>query len=129
MPRTDNFKLCPGEIEDWAVGFGRRLNAGETLTGTPKVTVHQVATVDSAQAQYAGVTVSAIAKNASAVTEKDDNGNVLYTHDANEAVEFRVTAADAAVEGRYTLRAECLTTAGRSLTEPAPMTIVGPPET
>ncbi|MEQ1573106.1 MAG: hypothetical protein ABL993_02560 [Vicinamibacterales bacterium] len=126
MPRTNLFVLSAGEVDDWAVGFGRRLASGETLTGTPKVTVHDV---ESPEAQYAGVTVSSIGRNASTVNETDENGTVLYAHAANEAVEFRVTGADSAVAGRYTLRAECSTTAGRSLVEPVPMRIQGPPET
>jgi hypothetical protein len=115
------FVLKAGEVEDWAVGFGNRLKAGETLTGTPKVTVHSTT---GPEAQYASVTVSEIARNMSSVTDKAG-----VVHAADEAVEFRITAANDAVEARYTLRAECGTTNGRSLVDPFPIALGGPPET
>ncbi len=119
--RTRVFRLQAGEIEDWAVGFGLRLASGETLTGTPKVTVHDRT---SPEAQYTGVTVSNVSRNTADVTDQD--GNV---HSANEAVEFRVTAANDAVAAQYSLRAECATTAGRSLVEAISINLAGPPET
>jgi hypothetical protein len=119
--RSRVFKLQAGEVEDWAVGFGGRLKTGELLTGTPKVTVHAK---DGAQAQYAGVAVSLIARNTAAVTDADG-----VVHQVDQATEFRVTAANDAVDAQYTVRAECSTTNGRSLVEAVTMSLAGPPET
>ena len=114
------FKLHAGEIDDWAVGFSARLDSGETLSGTPTVTIHNK---DTTGAVYAGITASQIGRNASPVTDED--GTV---HAADEAVEFRVTGANDAVEASYTIRVECATTAGRSLVETFTIQLSGPPE-
>lgn len=119
--RSRVFKLQAGEIEDWAVGFGLRLAASETLVGTPKVTVHDRV---SPEAQYAGVVVSQIARNVAPVVDADG-----VTHGINKAVECRVTAANDAVAGQYTLRTECGTSTGRSIVEPITINLAGPPET
>lgn len=120
------FVLQAGEVEDLAVGFSERLKAGETLTGTPKITVHDRTTPF---AQYAGVTISGAQRNSAPLEEKDANGTVIATHGIDEAVEFRITADDDATPGKYTLRPECSTTAGRSLVEPVVIDLRGPPET
>ena len=121
MARTRVFKLQAGEIDDWAVGFGARLASGETLTGTPAVTVHvQTGT----EAQYDGVTLSQVDQNSAPVTDADG-----VTHAADEAVEFRITADAAAVAASYTLRVECATSTGRSLVETFDIVLSGPPET
>jgi len=121
ITRTRTFKLQAGEVDDWAVGFTSRLGVGETLTGTPKVTVHLK---DDEEAQYAGITVSAIGINISGVIDADG-----VTHAAGKAVEFRVTAANDALAAQYSLRVECATTTGRNPVDAWTINLAGPPET
>ena len=118
--RSRIFTLHAGEIDDWAVGFSDRLDSGETLSGTPTVSIHDK---DFTGAVYAGVTASQVGRNVNPLADEDGT-----EHAADEAVEFRVTAADDATEEEYWLRVECATTAGRSLVARFTLKLLGPPE-
>lgn len=79
------------EVRNCAVDFSRKLDVGESLTGTPTVTISPT-----------GPTLSDKAVNTSALTI---NGDVVPI---GSAVQFKVTGGTAGV---YTITATCGTTA------------------
>ena len=119
--RTRVFEILAGEVDDMAVGFTDRLASGETLTGTPTVTVHDK---DTTGAVYAGVTISDIAVNTAERTDEEGTAHAI-----GKAVEWRATAAEDATPGNYWIRVECATTvSGRSIADRFTLRVYGPPE-
>lgn len=82
--------IAPGETRNAAVDFTGKLDAGETLTGTPTVS-----------GSPSGLTVSGVQVNTVALTVTDAGG-ALVTVAIGQAVQFAVAAPANATLGEYT---------------------------
>lgn len=100
--------IVPSEAIIGGVSFADRLNAGETITGTPTAVVSQLSGASDAD----GIATSAVAAN---TAEATIDGNTVAI---GEGVMFTITAAaDAAQGAAYQVLVTAVTTEGQTLKE------------
>ncbi len=105
MARREQWVFSPGEKLDIGKSLADGLDPGETLTGSPTVTVWQKTSTNPVT--YADVTSSGgfvvEAAQVNTVQRLDELGGLIY--DIGKGVECRLTAGPAI--GEYEVRMEC----------------------
>ena len=117
MGRSKVWNVTVGEVADLLKSLGRDLATGETLTGTPTITIYDSSDVDvTSDFTIAGVQVNTVER-----TTEDGE-----TIPIGKAVEFRLTASVA--EGIYAVDVACSGSGGNKpkATPPVKLVVSGP---
>lgn len=116
MARKRRVEMVPGEVLDLAKSLSGDLASGESLTGTPTVTVWLLANGTWTESV---VTITGEAINTAELT--DYNGDAIAIGDG---VEFRLTAPT--TRGTYEIRIQCASDGGTNPATTMDLTVDGP---
>lgn len=119
MARRYRWKMSPGETLPLGCGLEYDLAPGETLTGTPSVTVHKETSKDVWDDVTADFTIASPAVNTAAM--EDRNGDTIPI---GEGVAFRLTATTTI--GTYEVLVSCDSTDGTDPAVPNELVVAGP---